>query len=647
MRELFLLFDQIAQLFCSWSPFSFAPTWHTTADRIFTHPYLRPAFCAIGDKERNLSEFPSIVRRVTDFLRKTGKTLYWLRECLEKNPEGYFRDEEGIYVFSSSKKKVSLRITGSAAKIQALFPFQVIEDLTLRGDGAAFFPCMRRSANELASLRFLKVTSEERSYSKPSPTVPAEIGKCRNLETLVLKLNRLQSLPSDLAHLQNLRKLDLSLNRLTFLPDIANLVRLEELNLSWNRLSSLPETIGSLVELRILYLQHNALRILPQGLGGLSNLRRLDLSNNRLQSLLDSIGSLSELITLNASENELTRLPDSLNELSKLRDLDLHKNRLRSLSASFGGLKSLRDVDLGENMLLNLPLKWDNRNLHVLDLRNNELTHLPKKLFPEPNDSMRTLDLSRNRLTSLPPCLGNCVSLRNLYLENNELVSLPEEIFPDDAPLKRLNVSCNCLRSFPNSIAKLEYLKSLQARANRIRALPSPKLRLFGVTMIDLSYNEISQIPDYLWCMPSLKFFILRGNLITSIALQEGDFPSKIQQLDLDDNLLQSLPESCRLLANVRTLRLEGNQWKRFPAVLTQLRNLSALYMHQDTPIRLSREEQNFVASLRYADVPQPSLLGRVSLGLFAMGVWIGKVVQSIFASCFSCLGGLLHMMRV
>ena len=95
----------------------------------------------------------------------------------------------------------------------------------------------------------------------------------------------------------------------------------------------------------------------------------------------------------------------------------------------------------------------DLKNLQLLDLDCNELTHLPPEIGLLTN--LQELDLGGNKLTSLPPDIGQLTNLQHLGLTYNELTSLPSEIRML-TNLQTLFLINNRLKSLPREIEKLE-----------------------------------------------------------------------------------------------------------------------------------------------------------------------------------------------
>ncbi|MEG4808997.1 GTP-binding protein, partial [Microcoleus sp. F8-D1] len=118
--------------------------------------------------------------------------------------------------------------------------------------------------------------------------LPPEIGKCTQLETLLLgkvekwnvgvdnkvtpepTTNQLTSLPEELRSLENLCSINLSGNPLGRIPELLlEMKQLESLNLTRIGLTEIPEAIGQLSNLTGLYLWNNQIAAIPDALGQL------------------------------------------------------------------------------------------------------------------------------------------------------------------------------------------------------------------------------------------------------------------------------------------------------------------------------------------------------------------------------------------
>ena len=96
----------------------------------------------------------------------------------------------------------------------------------------------------------------------PSAKIEEDLSKLiAKLETLLLDVNRLETLPVQIGNLTELRGIHMNNNQLGSLPDeIGNLENIVFANLSHNALSQLPSGIGNWVKLEELYLAPRYLR---------------------------------------------------------------------------------------------------------------------------------------------------------------------------------------------------------------------------------------------------------------------------------------------------------------------------------------------------------------------------------------------------
>ena len=78
------------------------------------------------------------------------------------------------------------------------------------------------------------------------------------------------------------------------------------------------------------YWNGNRLTTLPPEIGNLVNFQVLDLSYNQLAFFPGEIGNLVNLLVLRVNDNQLTLLPPVYN-LASLQDLDLGNNQLSGL----------------------------------------------------------------------------------------------------------------------------------------------------------------------------------------------------------------------------------------------------------------------------------------------------------------------------
>lgn len=93
----------------------------------------------------------------------------------------------------------------------------------------------------------------------------------------------LYNIPASIGNLTQLEYFDIAIQRVRSLPDeIYNLRNLRTLNINDNKIESLSEAIGQLTMLSDLFVSYNRLTCLPDSITNLEQLRRFGANNNRL-----------------------------------------------------------------------------------------------------------------------------------------------------------------------------------------------------------------------------------------------------------------------------------------------------------------------------------------------------------------------------
>ena len=110
-----------------------------------------------------------------------------------------------------------------------------------------------------------------------------------------------------------------------------------------------------------------------------------------------------------------------------IKMLNLSFNNLTHLPAEIGQLTQLTSLFLQNNNLIQLPVEIGQLiQLTTLDLSGNNLTQLPVEVWHLTR--LTSLYLTNTKLTQLPVEIGNLSQLTTLYLQNNKLTHLPVEI---------------------------------------------------------------------------------------------------------------------------------------------------------------------------------------------------------------------------
>lgn len=148
-----------------------------------------------------------------------------------------------------------------------------------------------------------------------------------------------------------------------------------------------------------------------------------------------------------------------------------------------------------------------------------------------------------------------------------------ESLSPDIARityLASLDISHNELSELPESLSELHYLQGFYATDNRLTKFPVQILLLPVLEKVDLSGNQITHIPPEISVMNQLTRLTIDRNALTSIPVELYGL-AQLSVLELAENGLQTLPEGISGLRSLKKLDLSGNQLKRLPREITTL----------------------------------------------------------------------------
>ena len=190
-------------------------------------------------------------------------------------------------------------------------------------------------------------------------------------------------------------------------------------------------------------------------------------------------------------------LPKSLFQLQQLSSLSLARSPIEERSTNFHKLKKLELLDLRSCALRSVPDELcKSRRLQHLYLGNhpdgapNQISSLPAKLF-SPKHKLYTLQLDQNPLKSLPSEIRELHNLRIISLRNCAKI--------DGIATARLLTQC-------------VQLESVDMAGISLKLLVGNLKNWQSLTRLDLSFCELSSLPDELFKLPQLQQLIITGN---------------------------------------------------------------------------------------------------------------------------------------
>jgi Leucine-rich repeat (LRR) protein len=139
-----------------------------------------------------------------------------------------------------------------------------------------------------------------------------------------------------------------------------------------------------------------------------------------------------------------------------------------------------------------------------------------------------------------------------------------------------LDLSDNQLSQLPPEIGQLSSLQTLDLGNNQLSALPPEIGNLSSLQMLDLLGNQLSALPPEIGNLSSLQMLDLGYNQLSKLPPEIGQL-SSLQTLDLGNNQLSKLPPEVGNLSSLQMLDLGNNQLSKLPPEIGNLSSLQTL----------------------------------------------------------------------
>ena len=288
------------------------------------------------------------------------------------------------------------------------------------------------------------------------------------------------------------------------------------------------------------------------GLKYIPHVNRLYLVSNRFNMIPNCIFYLQGLILLDMSNNYISYIDDHFCwNLTILRTLLLTKNKIAEIPSSIRYM----------------------RNLEVLNLSRNEITKIPKELgFLE---NLKILNLGYNKIRVIEPNIfNNLFDLEELYCNNNILTNLPNinnytvfdsithlkildisynnyqdyMVFRQTLNLEKLNISNNKLRNI-YGLNLCEKLFAIDCSNNFIKEFPSDFLSIKNLQTLNISFNELNNLPVFICLMDNLSELNIKGNPLREVPDLKYATTAQIKeffQLKLSERDIYFMPDNLK-----------------------------------------------------------------------------------------------------
>ncbi|XP_067930865.1 leucine-rich repeat and IQ domain-containing protein 4-like [Watersipora subatra] len=359
-----------------------------------------------------------------------------------------------------------------------------------------------------------------------------------------------------------------------------------------------------------------------------------------LQSVLEEVTKLPSLEVLDLSNNQIDQLPDRLDQLKQLKVLkitgsDIFCSPLQSIPEAVTKLTSLEVLDLSYNKISQLPVRL--RPLLRSQLTNPLLASSKYRadssttkffsvimrlslvlrvlqnysyyrtctgtLSIEIGDGEKKL-LKVQRLPSRPSSNSNCseqllhwpdmqkTSEKMLRRHGHDAIittAAQQAEFSEQILWRQQQDALNTATA--TRLYKLQRLKVLKItgsdwKPGPLQSVPEVVTKLPSLEVLDLSYNEINQLPDRLDKLKRLKVLKITGSSRKLAPLQSvPEVVTKLtslEEIDISCTRINHLPDRFDKLQKLKVLKMRGyghraDNLLSFPEVVTKLPLLELL----------------------------------------------------------------------
>ena len=143
----------------------------------------------------------------------------------------------------------------------------------------------------------------------------------------------------------------------------------------------------------------------------------------------------------------------------------------------------------------------------------------------------------------------------------------------------KTKLTINNRKDYPVTSGFPPHLESLFVMSCGLKRFDSRMLALRRLTVLDLSNNQISLLPDNFDGVPQLANLKLSNNLITEVPASfcSSHLKISLSQIDLSSNQLSEIPPYFYNLENLITLKLDNNKLSSLSYGLRKLKRLRSL----------------------------------------------------------------------
>ncbi|KAH7652393.1 L domain-like protein [Dioscorea alata] len=189
-------------------------------------------------------------------------------------------------------------------------------------------------------------------------------------------------------------------------------------------------------------------------------------------------------------------------------------------------------------------------------------------------------------------------------LRDRKLKEVPSEIFEVDRFVRTLDLTNNNIVEIPSEITRLISMQRLVLAENLIERLPANlgvfkslkvlKLDVGSLSRLEklsIAGNSLLSLPKTIGDLHNLLLLNVSNNKLKTFPESIGSCTS-LEELQADGNLVEELPSSICSLINLKSLSLNSNNIKKLPQnLLKDCKALQNISLHEN-PISMDQFQQ-------------------------------------------------------
>ncbi len=319
----------------------------------------------------------------------------------------------------------------------------------------------------------------------------------------------------------------------------------------------------------------------------------LNLSNMNLTKIPDEVFELTHLKKLNLMKNELEIIPKEIGKLTELESLFINSNKIKSLPIELLHLEKLKDFRISGNDLVDPPydVVWGSFELvktYLIAKKNNDKEYFEKFKIDWINERNKIAQERRKQKEEDKRKKEEEAKQKRLKEKqdkyNEKILYIVKAI--NDKNIIELDLSDCELEEIPDILFQVKHLKVLRIpgnrylKANRLQEIPSKIGNLTNLEILDISNNNISELPDDFKNLKNLKQLYIQENKLDKIPTSIS-FLNELNVLDISDNVLiqqgNKNIESLSKLINLEKLYMRNCGLTDFPESICSIKSLTEL----------------------------------------------------------------------